>query len=624
MVMRKDIHGESQRSQVWKALRSFDDRGLDWPAFERQALALLQIPGASSAEDVLAYHQKKFRAADFGGEVPGSGGNPEHVDAILANRFNFYGEVHQLPSDFDWESNPGTHHWGHDLNRFSFVGDLTAAFLATRERRYAERAAALIVDWIAKADVCDAFIPKKSHYVWGCYLNIAIHLERWAHDLACLLREQPDIVSARNWLRILKSVHDQLCYLDIVIPETRNNWSTIGARGQLRTIAVFNELREARRLAKVAWERLEENVRSQLLPDGVHDELTQHYHLCVVDNIVNPMLMARSIPEPAPASLRQMLRDMLLYLRDTVTPEGKHLNFNDGDADCGPRVLNLLAHPLCRELLGAEADSELTSRYYPYAGVMILRQGSRRGKEELFLAFDGGPFGCGHQHEDKLSFWLSAYGRSLIVDPGRHLYDESEKSYRAYLLTSRAHSTIEIDGQGQNLTAFRTQREYCRAASPLPLVWTTGNGRITAGAAYDVGYGPDLIQVKHARRITFVPDPGYWIVEDEITGEGSHTIASRFQFAPGDLVVDGSRVHTTYPDANLLLITEDGGWDDLAVAKGQENPRLGWYSDGYNKIEPAPMLTLTARSRVLPFRSRIIFYPYRGTTVPDVPVSTLK
>ena len=50
---------------------------------------------------------------------------------------------------------------------------------------------------------------------------------------------------------------------------------------------------------------------------------------------------------------------------------------------------------------------------FPYAGVALLRQ--RQDCGDLYLAFDAGPYGRSHQHEDRLGLWLFAYGRNLLA-----------------------------------------------------------------------------------------------------------------------------------------------------------------------------------------------------------------
>jgi hypothetical protein len=467
---------------------------------------------------------------------------------------------------------------------------------------------------VAQNDVADAFPPDRVPYAFASYLNIAIHLEAWAETLGSLLPVEPKLLSPLEFLRIAKSIHDQLWYLDFVIPETHGNWVTIGTRGQLGTLAFFAEMAAARPLCETALSRLGETLRDQVLPDGVQDELTPHYHYCVVNNINLVLNVEAYLPVPVPEDIRILFRGMLGYLRQTATPDGKHLAFNDSDPYCGADVRKLLATPQSCAVLGAEADEETKSRLYPYAGVVFLREGSRFGSKELYLAFDGGPFGRSHQHEDKLSFWLSAYGRSLIVDPGRHLYDWSEASFFPYLCSTKAHSTILIDGQGQNSAACP---QTWIARQPVPIRYDeAADGSISAEAEYDLGYGPERIPVTHRRRITFYPGKRYWVVEDEVTGAGAHDVESRFQFCPGDVTVQGDFARTHFPEANLLIGFSADDWTAVRVEKGETAPRAGWYSDGYNLIEPAPALVLCAEKKTLPFRTRIWLYPFPGSEPP--------
>jgi uncharacterized heparinase superfamily protein len=620
-MQRSEIDGR-QRERVFAALQSFDGNNLSAAHFEQKCLELIRIPEAHSAVEVLEHYRRKF-AAWNASEIPQLPSIPEPMaecaDGILKQRFSFYGEAHTLPAEIDWEFNPGTAHWGHDLNRFAYLAPLVHCYRQTGERRFADKVAGLIVDWISDTDICDAFIKDKSPFVWNCYLNISIHLEAWVGVISSLLKLLPDLLSPADFLRILKSIHDQLAYLQLVIPEARNNWVTIGARGMLVTLSAFPEFHNAEAMTTKAWERLEAAVADQVLPDGVQDELSPHYHLVVINCLLSPLAVESRLPKKAPGSLKQTLRKMLHYLAQTNTPDGKHLNFNDSFADCGEQSRRALEHPVAREIFAADAKTELKSECFPYGGIMILRQGSNRGRDEIYLAFDGGPYGTAHQHEDKLSFHLSAYGRSLLVDPGMNLYDWSEQSFHSYLVSSKAHSTISIDGCGQNSKAHRNTPESWRSTRPQPLRWDIqSDGKIVAGASYDLGYGPDLIAVKHIRTIVFDLKNSYFVIEDEVLGDGCHLIESHFQFAPGELRLEQHGFLTAFPDANVLLKPLSGAWDTLSIEKGMLDPKSGWYSDGYHKLEPAPIAVLTARNRTLPFRCRTLVYPFAGTQVPEL------
>ncbi len=622
-IARSDVDG-ADRPLVFRLLHSFDHIGLSEAEFTRRALELLDLPGAAP-DGVLAHYRAYY--ADLPARLPAAepSGSIAEADAILTHRFTFTGETLQLPARIDWNDLPAASpHWPWEFNRFGFIDHLLLAFRQTGEHKYAEKAVNLILAFIEDTDIADSFLlgddpanwymsVRKPH-IWLSHLEIGFHIVQWGHALAMLLPALPDLLSSVELLRIVKSVHDQLHWLEIITPEGgHGNGLIAGAGCALRAMAYFPALRDTPALAAVALNRLSATLDIQVLPDGLQHELTPHYHFCVCNELALTLEALACLPEQAPPRFQETLRAMWRYVRQTITPDGLQIAFNDGDAELGGWTREGLERPSVQALLGADAHAELTSACYPYGGVMILRQGSRFGRDELYLAFDGGPFGNVHQHEDALSFWLSAYGRSFIVDPGRYLYDYSPGSWYNYLIGTKAHSTIRIDDRDQH---SRAHRDRWVSHEPLPLTWeVAADGRITAGARYDLGYGEEGIPVQHTRNIQFVPDPGYWILEDVLTGDGAYAIESRFQCCPGTLIIDGNIAHTVFPDANLAIFFSSDDWDTARVECGQEHPRAGWHSPRVNVIAPAPALALYAH-RPLPRRTRLLLAPYQGSALP--------
>lgn len=606
------------RSRVFQTLGSFDDRNMTEERFIRRAVALLdagRIPGlgaAVEADDPAAILDAVSRAYPPDPEPDEnaslSAQDRQSAEHILEHRFCFYGETHRLPADIDWDSNPGTAHWSHDLNRFSYLHPLTRAFLATGDTRFSRKAVDLILDWIAKCDFGHAFIG--TPYAFGSYLNQAIHCEAWAECLRKLLPRGQ--VQPLEYLRILKSFHDHLAYLEIVTNGHAGNWPVIGCRGMLAALAAFPVFKAAGRLADYALWTLGAQIADQVLPDGVQDELTPHYHYVVANRLIGAQRFARALGRSLDEGTLKTLKKMVRYIQQTIIPDGSaQAAFNDSDPAAVPSIEDELAQA---GLQGYLAPPEtLGPERYPYAGVAFLRQ--RPGDGDLYLAFDGGPYGRSHQHEDKLGFWLFAYGRSFLVDPGRHLYDWSAVSYYDYLKTTRAHSTFLIDRQGQH---SRGRPDTWIPEAPSLSAWSVEEGEIRAAAAYDLGYGEDnRIDVAHHREVVFVRER-FWVIFDRVTGRGAHHVEARFQFAPGELRLEGARATTTFADANLLLWPlPSAPFTEVRVECGQENPRGGWYSRRYGEIEPAPCLSLSV-STPLPFSCATLLFPYRGGDPPRV------
>jgi hypothetical protein len=472
--------------------------------------------------------------------------------------------------------------------------------LATGDERFSRKAVELILDWIAKSDVGRCFTG--SPYVWGSYLNNAIHCQAWCAQLSTLVACEQ--VTPLELLRVLKSLHDQLAYLEIVTNQHSGNWPTIGMQGMLQCLGTFPVFRDTDRLADYCATGLSRQIAQQVLPDGVQDELTPHYHRVVVNNLLNSLRFLRVLQRDLDPQTRQTLGKMLHYAQQTTVPDGsKQVAFNDSDPGTPGNYAHKLAELGLSEFIAP--PSKLGPEVFPYAGTAFLRQ--RQDQGDLYLAFDAGPYGRSHQHEDKLGFWLFAYGRNL--------YDGSARSYYAYLRSTAAHSTIRIDGQDQHSAG---RRDTWIAKQPLDLGWRVGEGEVRARGIYDLGYGRDnAVVVVHRREIVFVRER-CWVVFDLVEGEGEHLVESRFQFAPGELHVDGVTARTGFDDGNLLLIAApSAAFGEIRVEQGQEQPRRGWYSDSYNKIEPAPALSLSLRT-TLPWHAATLLFPYRGPMRPEV------
>ena len=606
------------RAAVFVALGSFDDRGLPDDDFIRKMLDLLdakRVPGlveARAAGDLPKALDAVALACRGGRSGPGkpsvNAASHAVADDALENRFSFYGEKHQLPPSIDWDFNPGTAHWGHDLNRFSYLNPLTRSYVATGDVRYSRKALGLILDWIAKNDAAQCF--RGTPYAFGSYLNNAIHCAAWSDCAKTLLAAGQ--VAPVELLRVLKSLHDQLAYLEIVTNGHAGNWPTIGCQGMLATLVALPVLRDTDRFAAYCAGTMTRQIAEQVLPDGVQDELTPHYHRVAVRNLLSTIRSLRALGRALGPATVQTLRKMIHYQQQTTMPDGsKQAAFNDSDPASAGDLSEALAELKLQEFLSP--PDRLGAECFPYAGVALLRQRQDRG--DLYLAFDAGPYGRSHQHEDRLGFWLFAYGRNLLVDPGRHLYDHSARSYYGYLKSTTAHSTLKIDGENQHSAA---RRDTWIAKQPLDLGWQAGEGEARASGVYDLGYGKDnRIQAVHRREIVLVKDR-CWVVFDAVEGEGEHRIESRFQFAPGTLRMNRGAVCTGYDDANLLLMAvPTAPFTDVHVECGQENPRGGWYSDSYGQIEPAPALSQSLETR-LPWRAATLLFPYKGTATPDV------
>ena len=113
---------------------------------------------------------------------------------------------------------------------------------------------------------------------------------------------------------------------------------------------------------------------------------------------------------------------------------------NDGDEDASPRQLGVPS-----------------SYHFKKRGIVVVRRD--HDEQTPVLRISAGrtaPQGSVHQHWDALAISLSAFGQRLIVDPGFAKLDGDPYELSNLYTTTEAHSSILIDGQGQEaLSKFK-------------------------------------------------------------------------------------------------------------------------------------------------------------------------
>ena len=114
------------------------------------------------------------------------------------------------------------------------------------------------------------------------------------------------------------------------------------------------------------------------------------------------------------------------------------------------------------------------------------------GEQDKYLHFEAGPFGIGHQHEDKLTVFIWALGRTLLTEGGTFSYDQSK--WRRHVLGTWSHNTIIVDGQEQNR---RNLKETYETKTPCDNLWVSTPQFDAADGIYDNGYGPKHDQLVH-------------------------------------------------------------------------------------------------------------------------------
>ena len=551
--------------------------------------------------------------------------NTHRADQALARIYTITSVPLQFEGDIDWKANPtdpfdpewtwqfGRHHWWRDLGR---------AYWETGDEKYAAQFV-----WELRSWVVDNPMPRRVNNGIGsrwrtieCGIRMAgSWQDAFWRFLGSPAFDDDDVVV------MVKSMVEHADYLHRY--PTGANWLAMEANGMGHVGVLFPEFKRAQVWREDAIARLHRELDAQVYPDGAQMELTPGYHFVSLGNFLGLARICMHNDVPLPDDYIGKLERMWDCAMWAMTPDRNLPPVNDSWS------VNVPAH--LRQALeyfperddfrwiatdGREgAPPEATSRFFPWAGWAVMRGGWARDANYLFL--NVGPFGLAHQHEDKLTMIVHAYGKNLLVDVGSYRYDVSPM--RSYVLGPYAHSIVLVDGEAQRRRGL--PRETYVNTEPQDNPWHTTEALDFCEGVYDEGFGRgNALRVVHRRSVLFVK-PDYWLVLDTLLppDEDEHEYQSLFHLGTEDAVADGPRAWTTGEEANLHILTAGAAPASSEIIKGQEEPHyLGWIgTHGVGDRRPMPVARFTWSAAG---ESRLLHVLYPTRPGEELPVADLR
>ena len=546
-----------------------------------------------------------------GGFWPVDPRSAQDADAIVRHEFSFYGsKPFPAGTPIRWNDRfLDDAELTFVLNRHQHLSVLAAAYRRTRDAKYARAFVEQVRDWIAQNSA-----PQDRGWAAWRNLEVATRLGVWSDAFFQFLPASeftPD-----DQVVLLRSLHEQARWLAPQVAPGRGQWGHSLATGLAVVGLLFPEFRQAAPWRDRGYEVLAKDLQEAVYADGSVKELSPDHHNATLTTHWLPLKLAVENRYEVSPLYRETLERMAAYQAYLRRPDGRYPAFNASDSqDCGgvlaaasrffgrPDFTYILSHGHS----GSAPTS--TSLAFHESGVYVLRDAW--SAEANYLALDAGPYGVALQQEDKLGFELAAYGRTVLVDPGRYSFNPGD-AVTAYLATTAAHNTLTVDGFGQMRQAFSAS--WAPAGNPANC-WVSRSAFDYFAGVYSEGF-QNLRDVKHFRRVFFVKDSRrpYWIISDRVTGHGGHRLTSRFQFVPGAAVRQGALAFITQSDkGNLALCPPDEAADSWSVSilTGSRDPVGGWVSPAYGKVEPAPQLIYDF-STTLPATMECVLVPFRG------------
>ncbi|HNX05001.1 MAG TPA: alginate lyase family protein, partial [Opitutales bacterium] len=488
--------------------------------------------------------------------------------------------VRRPDGGIDWGSAPGgDKEWVWFLNRHQFLRDLAEAYLSTGRDIYGEALSGYIADWV----LANPFPGRLNFSPQWRALEAARRItDSWtdiffSHDLP---------LSPEARLLMLASIPDHAADLS----DHGSFWGgnhRLTEQSALAEIAVaWPEFRDSDKWLDKAVAVTRREILSGSYPDGAFTELTNHYQRIVLESLERMLSILADAGRVEP-DLEERAQTMWDYFASVTRPDGNGPLNNDGDMEWNASLVPAaaLAHSrpdwLYVASCGARGTkpSEPPSRYFPYAGHAVMRNGWDENAQWAFL--DLGPNGSAHAHADRMSMELSLGQHEILVDNGRYTYEPGP--WKDYFAGPAAHNVVLVNGHGAvpppafvtkplPVTAIiREHFDFFAASESYPGDSLSGRGGAT-----------------HTRSV-FYKSGSYWLVADSVIAFGPTALRTLWHFHPDVVVTREGDDIMAWADESLALRIRQvyGPETSWEVQRGKLSPIQGWHSPDYNTRWPA-------------------------------------
>ena len=524
-----------------------------------------------------------------------------------------------------------------ELNRLSHFTTLGRAYSITNDSKFSEQFFDQLASWLRRN-------PIARGVNWNCAMEVALRAMNLLAAFNLFLRApQMDELTLKELLKMFDQhgAHIQR-NLEFSHIATSNHYLA-DVSGLLWIGVLLPELQAAEEWREFGLRELLAEMDKQTLSDGADYEASTGYHRLKVEAFLYSFVLCHLNDIEIAENYWNKLRAMLAYMAAYLRPDGRAPLIGDSDSgqvmpivqrasDDHGYVLALGAAIFQEprfEIPSARAPEELLwilgeqgsrdyeslpdgtmppSQAFTDAGIYVLRS------DDLYLllnASDSGVNGRGsHGHNDALSIEVSACGVPFIVDSGTYLY--TANLHERHLFRSTAyHSTVQVDHAEQNTIDEQIPFVIGNEAQPRVLSCKSGpEADIIVAEHY--GYQRLAQPVKHRRTVRLNKKARFWMIEDELSGAGSHETAVRFHLAPRiepKLRPDGIvELWDKMSRARMLIVCQkpdrEGGLSSLCEPMFE--PQFS--SNDYGLKEPSISVCWTVQA-VMPLKMQIALIP---------------
>lgn len=347
------------------------------------------------------------------------------ADELFNDTVTFLHSSKEFHWDEKWHFDDKPTLWNFNLHYFEFLFSLVDAYRKTGDRKYLDKSIEIIRCWIAQNPQANGGEG------WSSY-TIDLRLSNWLGYYTAVHTEFDDNFQSL----FINSVHEQYEFLSRHLEKDilGNHYFE-----DLKTLVLCALFFNDEPVLHYALKAFKAECKEEILPDGMHFELSPMYHKLIFEGVVKVAvaLKDRNLDDCEVKGYLQPMLDAAWSLEEGLD---RIPLFNDAGNNVAKSLHALVS--ACKTHF--DIVPEYKSRFVD-SGFYIFKQNDWK------LIVDAGQPGPsyipGHAHCDAMSFELFKCGKPVIVNCGTYAYQCKERSF---FRSTAAHNTVMVNDTEQS------------------------------------------------------------------------------------------------------------------------------------------------------------------------------
>lgn len=350
------------------------------------------------------------------------------VEELMEDRITILHSTKKMNWEATWDFEDKSALWNFNLHYFEYLFPLMKAWKDTGEKQYLEKTIEIIIGWIEGN-------PQGKSPAWASYTT-ALRMVAWISWYGYM----SDALEEDIRLKFLSSLHDQFIYLSNHLEKDILGNHYMENLKSLVLAAIFFKDEDVLEKALVNYKA---ECKEEILPDGMHFELSPMYHKVILEGILRVAIALRCVGRHD-KEIESYIQPMLDVAYSFEVGIQRVPMFNDGG--------NNVAKSLNALLATADRQFGLKPIFKPKlesSGFFIFENTNNGHRWKLIVdAGQPGPkYIPGHAHCDAMSYELYYDGKPVVVNCGTYAYQCDE---RAFFRSTAAHNTVMVEGTEQS------------------------------------------------------------------------------------------------------------------------------------------------------------------------------